>query len=343
MNLAWKEIKKSKLRFSILASIVFLIGLLTFIIAGLANGLADDNASLIKNLPDGTFYLSDDADQTYNLSAIDKQSENKIVDELDGATAFSIQLGFVYDGNEKQKSVAFVTSTPSDYFKQVNPGEVVLDSSLKDEGINIGDKLTNNQLDGELTVTGFVEQEKFSHAPAAFINKQDYQSIYGTDKQQMILVPDKEARTVSGLESFSKNALLQSISSYKAEQMTLDMIVWFLIIISGMLFAIFFYMMNVQKIGMYGILKAMGLKTTVLLRMIWSQMLFLSVAAIVLAVACTILFSFLAPDGMPFSLDFVMLLWLSLIFIIIGFVGATISAVQIKKAEPLQAIQQGDI
>jgi putative ABC transport system permease protein len=343
MNLAWKEIKKSKLRFSILASIVFLIELLTFIIAGLANGLADDNASLIKNLPDGTFYLSDDADQTYNLSAIEKQSENKIVDELDGATAFSIQMGFVYDENEKQKSVAFVTSTSSNYFEQVNPGEVVLNSSLKDEGINIGDKLTNNQLDGELTVTGFVDQEKFSHAPAAFINKQDYKSIYGTDKQQMILVPDKEARNVSGLESFSKNELLQSISSYKAEQMTLDMIVWFLIIISGMLFAIFFYMMIVQKIGMYGILKAMGLKTTVLLRMIWSQMLFLSVAAIVLAVACTTLFSFLAPDGMPFSLDFVMLLWLSLIFIIVGFAGATISAVQIKKAEPLQAIQQGDI
>lgn len=343
MNLAWKEIKKSKLRFSILASILFLIGLLTFIIAGLANGLADDNASLIKNLPEGTFYLSDDADQTYNLSAIDKQSENKIVDELDGAIAFSIQMGFVYDENEKQKSVAFVTSTPSDYFKQVNPREVVLDSSLKDEGINIGDKLTNNQLDGELTVTGFVEQEKFSHAPAAFINKQDYQRIYRTDKQQMVLVPDKEAKTILGLESFSKNELLQSISSYKAEQMTLDMIVWFLIIISGMLFAIFFYMMNVQKIGMYGILKAMGIKTTILLRMIWSQMLFLSVAAIVLAVACTTLFSFLAPDGMPFSLDFVMLIWLSLVFIIVGFVGATISAVQIKKAEPLQAIQQGDI
>ena len=342
MNLAWKEMKKSKLRFSILASIVFLISLLTFIISGLANGLADDNASLIKKLPDGTFYLADDADQTYNLSAIDKRKENEILTETSDAAAFSIQMGFVFDKDEKQQSVAFVTSTNSDYFEQVAPGEVILDVSLKEEGVEIGDELTN-QFNGKLTVAGFADHQKFSHAPVAFLNKADYQEIYGTDKQQMILVPDEDAKDIAGLDAVSKDELLQSLASYKAEQMTLDMIVWFLIIISGMLFAIFFYMMNVQKIGMYGILKAMGLKTAVLLRMIWTEMLVLSGSAIILAAACAMLFGSAAPDGMPFALDSIMLIWLALIFLVVGFIGSTVSAIQIKKVEPLQAIQQGDV
>ena len=71
MNIAWKEIKKNKVRFIILGSIVFLVSFLTFIISGLSNGLSQDNAALIKDLPDGQFYMNADADETYNLSRID--------------------------------------------------------------------------------------------------------------------------------------------------------------------------------------------------------------------------------------------------------------------------------
>lgn len=40
MNLAWKEMRKNKVRFLIFGSIVFLISFFTFIISGLANGLS---------------------------------------------------------------------------------------------------------------------------------------------------------------------------------------------------------------------------------------------------------------------------------------------------------------
>ena len=52
MNIAWKEMKKSKAKFMILGSIVFLVSLLTFMISGLANGLSQESAGLIKDLPD---------------------------------------------------------------------------------------------------------------------------------------------------------------------------------------------------------------------------------------------------------------------------------------------------
>lgn len=77
MNLAWKEMKKNKVRFLILGSIVFLVSFLTFIISGLANGLSQDNAALIKDLPDGQFYMSEDAEETYNLSRIGLMSRNR--------------------------------------------------------------------------------------------------------------------------------------------------------------------------------------------------------------------------------------------------------------------------
>lgn len=344
MKMAWKEINKSKAKFIILGSIVFLVSLLTFIISGLANGLSMDNAALIKDMPAGQFYMDENAKETYNLSKIDEDTEKHVLKEYPDAAAFSIQMGFVVDGNDDQHSVSFVTSTESDLFENVNDGEIILDRSMQEDGIQVGDKLTNNQYSGEFTVKGFVDQKKYSHTSVAFISMDNYKEMYRTNHMQLLFIPGQDkAETINGLEAFSNTAFLDTIPSYSAEQMSLNMIIWFLVIISGMLFAIFFYMMNVQKIGLYGILKAIGVKTRTLFGMMWSQMLLITAIALVLSVSLSHLFNRVAPDGMPFDLGLETTLQLSGLFIVIGFIGATLSGIQIKRVEPLQAIQQGEM
>lgn len=344
MKLAWKEMKKNKVRFLILGSIVFLVSFLTFIISGLANGLSQDNAALIKNLPDGQFYMNENADENYNLSRIESSIQEKLLNDQKDATALSIQMGFLNDKDDKQQSVAFVTSTQTTLFPDVQAGEIILDSSMKDKGNKVGDILTNNQLSGEFIVKGFVEQEKFSHAPVAFINIENYKELYRVDEMQLIFIPREDSsQEFTGLQSFSNKDFLNTISSYSAEQMSLNMIIWFLVVISGMLFAIFFYMMNVQKIGLYGILKAIGVKTSKLFKMMWTQMILITVTSLAFSIALSQVFNMVAPEEMPFSLTVVTTAQLSLVFLVIGFIGATLSGIQIKKVEPLQAIQQGEI
>ncbi|WP_432702563.1 ABC transporter permease [Lysinibacillus sphaericus] len=344
MNLALKEMKKNKVRFVILGSIVFLVSLLTFIISGLANGLSQDNAALIKDLPAGQFYMNEDADETYNLSRIDSSTQDEILSKQKDAVAFSIQMGFINDKAGKQQSVAFVTATDSPLFANVKHEEIILDSSLKDKGIQIGDTVTNNQFSGKFIVKDFVEQKKYSHAPVAYISMEDYQEIYRVKEMQLVFTPDGDtSQAYTGLQAFSKSDFLNTIPSYSAEQMSLNMIVWFLVVISGMLFAIFFYMMNVQKIGLYGILKAIGLKTSKLFKMIWTQMIVITAISLVLSITLSQVFNQFAPQGMPFSLSFATITQLSIVFLIIGFIGATISGIQIKKIQPLQAIQQGEV
>ncbi|MDQ6599052.1 ABC transporter permease [Bacillus salipaludis] len=344
MILSWKEMKKNKVRFLILGSIVFLVSLLTFIISGLANGLSQDNAALIKDLPQGQFYMTKDAEKTYNLSKIDRSIQNKILNKQKDAVAFSIQMGFLNDKDDKQQSVAFVTSTGSKLFKNVKHEEIILDSSLKDKGIKVGDTLTNNQFSGKFIVKGFVDQKKYSHVPVAYINMEDYKQIYKVKEMQLVFIPGGDSsQEFTGLQSFSQKDFLNTIPSYNAEQMSLNMIVWFLVIISGMLFAIFFYMMNVQKIGLYGILKAIGVKTSDLFKMMWTQMIFITVISLAMSIALSQVFNMIAPKGMPFHLTFETTAQLSIVFLVIGFIGATLSGIQIKKVEPLQAIQQGEV
>ncbi|MBP2240779.1 putative ABC transport system permease protein [Cytobacillus eiseniae] len=344
MNIGWKEMKKNKGKFLILGSIVFLVSLLTFIISGLASGLSQDNAALIKDLPNGSFYMSEDAEETYNLSRIDSSTQERLLNKEEDAVALSIQMGFLNEEAGKQRSVAFVTATDSTFFPHVKRGEIVLDRSLQEEGVKIGDTLTNNQYNGQFIVKGFVDQKKYSHAPVAFIHMRDYQDMYRALEMQFVFVPDGElSHVIAGLQLFSKKDFLNTIPSYSAEQMSLNMIVWFLVVISGMLFAIFFYMMNVQKMGLYGILKAIGVKTNALFKMMWTQMMVITVMALCLSIAISQVFTQIAPNGMPFHLTMETTIQLSIIFLVIGFIGATLSGIQIKKVEPLQAIQQGEV
>lgn len=98
-----------------------------------------------------------------------------------------------------------------------------------------------------------------------------------------------------------------------------------------------------EKIGLYGILKAIGVKTSTLFKMMWTQMVFITVIALGLSVALSRVFNMVAPKGMPFSLTTTTTVQLSIVFLIIGFIRATLSGLQIKKVEPLQAIQQGEV
>lgn len=349
MKMAWKEMKKNKLRYTILGSIVFLISLLTFIISGLANGLSQDNASLIKNLPDGTFYMEEEADETYSFSSLSDQQQQEIIKKQSETAFFSIQMGNFIDPSDKQRSVAYVSATDSAYFQEVNSGEVILDASLEEEGIAVGDEITNEQWDQSLTVAGFVDHEKYSHSPAAFINPDDFQALFHTDTMQIAFIADSAiqntdgAPAFKGLQAFSNSEFLNTIPSYSAEQMSLNMIVIFLLVISGMLFAIFFYMINVQKLGIYGILKAIGVKTGKLFQMMWAQMFIISAVSLILSISISQAFQLMAPNGMPFHLTWQATGLLSLVFIIIGFIGSTLSGIQIKRVEPIQAIQQGEM
>src|SRR5699024_8696077 len=138
----------------------------------------------------------------------------------------------------------------------------ILHRSSEDKRIKLGDTLTNNQCSDHFTGHGFAEQKRFSHPPVAYLNMNNYKEIYRMNEIQLVFIPEQDrAESIEGLQAFSNKDFLNTIPSYSAEQMSLNMIVWFLVVISGMLFAIFFYMMNVQKIGLYGILKAIGVKT----------------------------------------------------------------------------------
>lgn len=91
------------------------------------------------------------------------------------------------ESDDKKFSVALFGIQPDSFLapkisdganiQVTKPDEIVVDSSLKSDGIKIGDVLMDDILNRELTVVGFTENQKYSHAPVVYINIATWQEI----------------------------------------------------------------------------------------------------------------------------------------------------------------------
>lgn len=80
MFLALNEIMHSKLRYALVAGVMFLIAYLVFFLTGLAYGLAQDNGTAVDKWEADSIVLSKDANSNLGMSMITK----KIAEEVEG-------------------------------------------------------------------------------------------------------------------------------------------------------------------------------------------------------------------------------------------------------------------
>lgn len=366
MFLAMRELLYSKLRYFLVTGIMVLIILLALILSGLANGLAYDNASSIANNNVPIYAISKDAQGKLARSLFDektlatvKKGKNVKAAALLGQSTQTLKR----TKDNKKYSVALFGIEPTSFLAPAitsghnlsvtKPSEIVVNDSLKKEGLKIGDVLTDDILNKELTIVGFTSDKKYSHAAVVYLNIATWQQInpilyhQKTPQTSAIAIKpvnaDKKVTLPhTNLTLLSQKAFLDQIPGYSAEQLTLNMMIYFLIIIGGFILTAFFYVMTLQKTSQFGILKALGVKTSQLSASIIGQVVVISLLAIAISVIITLLLSFILPEAMPFRLESGTIIIYSIIFFLVAMIGSLLSLYRITKIDPLDAIRGGD-
>lgn len=135
-----------------------------------------------------------------------------------------------------------------------------------------------------------------------------------------------------------KEQVIRGIPGYEAEQNSLMMMLAFLIVIAVFILAAFFYIMTIQKTNQFGILKAMGARTSFLVQTTLLQGLLLTLISVVAAMGFSWGTLLLLPDNIPFLFDLVQIAKFSGIIIVVSLLGSLISTYNIIKADPIQAM-----
>ncbi|OTO56866.1 efflux ABC transporter permease [Enterococcus faecium] len=355
MFLALNEIMHSKLRYALVAGVMFLIAYLVFFLTGLAYGLAQDNRTAVDKWEADSIVLSKDANSNLGMSMITK----KIAEEVEGGkVAYLAQTPGVVtskDSTEEGKiNVSFFGIDKNQFIMPNlvegkafdNDDEAVGDISLKEEyGLAIEDTVKLSGSDKTFKLTGFTDHAKFNVSPVLYTTINAYQEIRFEKEDtsenariNAIVVRGKISNLPEDLEQIKISKFINELPGYNAQVLTFGFMIGFLIVIAAIVIGIFIYVLTMQKINIFGVMKAQGITGGFIARSVVAQTFILSFVGILLGLLGTVGTSLVLPDAVPFQSNWLFFGVISLLMLVVAVLGALFSVRTIVKIDPLKAI-----
>lgn len=348
MFLAWNEIKRNKIKFSLVIGILVLISYLLFLLSGLANGLIKMNTEGIEKWNADAIILKKDANQTVEQSLF---NISKVQNTYEQSTTLKQQGVIISNHHHEENALLFGVTHKSFLIPPIIKGhqvessnEVVIDQSLADKGFKIGDILSLSQSDEKLKVVGIVESAKYNASPVLFSNNKTIEKLnpkLSKDKTNAIVVKDsnwKNHKLNKDLESISISQFIKNLPGYKAQNLTLNFMIVFLFIISATVIGVFLYVITLQKTHLFGVLKAQGFTNGYLAKMVFAQTFILSLIGTIIGFLLTLLTGTFLPSFVPIHFNLLTMLIYGIVLIIISLLGSLFSVLSIIKINPLKAI-----
>jgi len=351
MFLSLKEIKKEKFRYSLIIGMIVLICYLIFILTSLSMGLANQNTDAINSWNAKSIVLDKDANTSLTQSLItkDQVKDSKItkneayigqaavVAKKSGLTKESAQ----YLGLNKKQFIAKNLKLSSGHnFKTAN--QVVVDDKFKTDGYKLGDKIKFNSASTSYTIIGFVKNAKLNIAPVIYGQIDNWLSIKnlnGPFKASAIVsknanfdVKDKQLKT------YSMKAFISKLPGYSAQNSTFTFMIGFLMIISLIVIAVFLYILTIQKIQNYAVLRAQGIPSKTLVNATISQSVILVVSGLLIATVLTGITAFAMSAAVPMSFNIPILSAVGFGLILTGLLGSLIPIKIILNVDPVSVI-----
>ncbi|MER2226547.1 MAG: ABC transporter permease [Carnobacterium sp.] len=350
--------------------IIVFISWLVFVLSGLGTGLSDLATSTLKYSEADYIVFEKETDFSFSKSILSEDLEKQLLDEKGveavasmGTVSASIRSAASDEENATKTDVLIAGIQPGSFMEPAvssgkalinsNSNGVIVNESLKEDGFSLGDQLAINGSNEEVEIIGFVQNETLNHQPVIFAQLDKFRTIKyaapGSDNGienpvNGILLQgtdvDVEAinEKIDGIEIGTKDEAVNAVPGYTAENGTIMMMLWFLIIISAFIIGVFFYVLTNQKTQQFGVLKAIGGSNGFVIKTVISQVFVLSAISIIVGIGLTYLTAAVLPEGMPFNLKLPMVFIYSIVLLAISVLSSLFSVIKISKIDPLTAL-----
>lgn len=354
MFLALNEIKHSKLRYALVVSVMFLIAYLVFFLSGLAYGLAQKYQTSIDKWQADQIILSDQANDNLMMSMIPITSYDKI--EASQKAGLRQAPGIIILDNEDNQKVTvsffgidektFISPDVTEGKSYGQLDEAVADLSLKTQyKLKLGDKVVVSGSDQKVTIVGFSDKSSYSASPVLYISPETYQKLELSanrgskeDFYNAVISKGKISYLPSGLQKLSVSAFINKLPGYNAQVLTFSFMIGFLVLIAAVVIAIFIYVLTIQKISIFGILKAQGISSFYIAKSVIWQTFILASFGVFVGLLATVASSLILPAAVPFEINPIFYSAISVVMILVAIVGAVFSVKTVVAIDPLKAI-----
>lgn len=358
MKLAWKELTHSWKKYTLITLIVVLMMFMVLFLSGLVDGLGRAVSSGIDNMPAQSFVLKDDAEGLITVSSITKDQANAVSAQAQHETA-TIDISRMYvskSGSDEKIDVTYFAIDPagtlapgvlegSSLADSDSQNAIILDDDFMAKGISVGDVIRDSSTSLEFTVVGFTKDAMYSHISIGYISTETYANLmhelnpnYRDSIHAIALSDSAEAISVDGLTVMSKADVINKIPGYASEQMTIKMVDWMLVVITAVILAIFFFVINLQKEKEFGVMKAIGISMGRLSRFVIAEVGIIATSGACIAGILVWGMAQGLPATMPFYLKTQNVLVILIAFILISLAGSLISIIKVGRIDPAEII-----
>lgn len=325
MRLGLRELRRRPGRFTTAAATLTLVAALVMVLGGLLDGLIDGSTSALRAQDADLVVYSRTARNSLPLSEIDADLRSA-VEQADGVAETGgigvAQLGARLPDAEPRELVSVVLFgyelAPDGVPEPPGPGEAYADIALRSEGVEEGTQLALGPARVPVRVVGFVEGLRYSgeatlwaepatwrevvaaNRPDAALGDQSFQAL-------LVRVADHhrpgdvaaaiDATTDSATETLTLAEAIDAIPGVREQTSTFNQIIGVTVAVGGVVVALFFALLTVERLDLYSVLKALGARDRTLLAGVVAQAVVVTLVACALAATGALGLDRALPEG----------------------------------------------
>lgn len=370
MKLALSEIRRTRGRFASVTAALSLIVFLVLVLSALADGLWLGATGALRNTGSDVFTFSSDGRKSFIRSRMSEADVARVaaVPGVSDAGGVGTLLG-TGSGPQGELDIAlfgFMPGRPGGPEKVaegrgLTPGDEysgIADQSFKDRGVKIGDRLKFTGSDQAIEVVGFANDTRYQLQPTLWTSINSWRSIRDqarpelrgrpdainfvavavADGESPVTVADRITSAVNGTESLTQIGAILALPGTEQQRSTFDTIVYVTFAIAGLVVALFFALLTLEKRNLFAMLKALGASTRYLVSGTLLQAFFCCVAGLIAGGILAAILGEVLPTSIPAIFLPRTAATLAIATVITGLSGAALSLRRISRIDPASAL-----
>ncbi len=364
MRLGWKELVRRPGRFVVAGGALTLIVVLVLLLGGLLDGLTNAATGAYRVQTAEVIAFSEESRDSLLRSRIDPATEAAIAAVRGVRTASGLGvtlIGAEIRGEGTRVDVAvFGYEAPNEAVPPPpEPGLGYADRSLGTDGVRVGDVLEVGPERVPVEVVGFVEGTRYLSQGGLWVHPDTWHEVLVTSRPDAALPNDtfqaalvetdgdpadvaaRIAASVPGTSPLTFAEAMLALPGVEAQQSTFVQIIWVTFVVAGLVVALFFALVVLERVGLFGVLKAVGASSRQLAAGLVTQAVLVALGSFVLGGAIALGLTLVIPEEVPVELEPRRAAYAAVGLLVTALLGSALSFRRIVRIDPASAVGGG--
>jgi len=362
VKLPLRELRRNPSRFVVATIVLAFLSTLLLFLGGLLDGLYLGSTGAIRAQQADVIVFSSSARNSFLRSRITPDMRAK-VQAVDGVTD-SGGLGFVLLGARvpgqtdlADVAIAGYELAPKGVPARQADGQGVADSRLQDQGVSKGDTILVGPAATPIKITGFVDDTGYLLQGSVWVNLTTWRAVQNSNRPdsavtdgvvQALVVRGSGAAsaladrvdlaTAGATKTLTIDEAVLALPGVKQQKDTFNQIIYTTLAVVLAVVGLFFSLLTLERIGLYGVLKAIGATTKRLFAGVLLQALIVAVVSFVIGSGMAAAAAAALPAKVPLQLTPSRFVFTFVGLLVAATLGSAISLRRVTKVEPASAI-----